>query len=337
MFSFSPLITKITFYFQIDAVAIKRKAMKTKIKKTNIQNIVAPPCACQKPVLDINCGCRGSIIEAALGAINQFEIPITASPVIDVPNYRYADPLEISPLGCLFPTIEIPNYGMLSAPVTLPSVEYFTAVDQPCGCPGPKCGCRAPAVKLPACPREFLASIEVPSCGCSGTQLSSLPIGQIIEIPAYTPVCGCQGPCSCPRVPCGCQGPCSCSGMPVSTCGCQGPCTCAGIPVAACGCQGPCTCPEYQVLSCGCQGACSCPEYQILSCGCQGSCSCSGMPVSGCGCSGPCGCGGKSCGCQGPCACSGMPLGVLPIQVPACGCGECTKYLRQVTLQPPFL
>ncbi|CAB3241623.1 unnamed protein product [Arctia plantaginis] len=333
---------------------MKRKSMKTKIKKTSLQNIVSPSCGCHNPIADIiNCGCRGQaidpilgalgaldiaipgfrgpiaeapigtltplpiaypgcrgpVIEPALGPIAPFEIGIAGykPPVIDIPNYRYADLMELSPLGCLFPSIEIPSYGVLPAPMSLPTVEYFNAVDLPCGCPGPQCGCRAPAVKLP-CAREYTTPMELLSYG---------NMASVIEIPSYAPgaliqIDGCRAPV-------------------VPACGCAGPCSCPGVPLSPCGCKTPCSCPEYQVLSCGCQGSCSCPT-SFSPCGCKGPCGCGGAPVP--------------CGCQGPCSCPAIqsPVGLLPaVEVPSygCGCGlsgcDCVKYLRQVTLQPPFL
>lgn len=338
---------------------MKRKSMQTKIKKTSLQNIVPAPCGCQNPITDvINCGCRGSVIDPILGALGVLDVAVPGirgpvvealsppsiaypgcrgpifeptlgapieigfagykPPVIDIPNYRYADAIELDPLGCLFPALEIPSYRVLPAPISLPMAEYFTAVDLPCGCPGSQCGCRTPAVKLPSCPTDVL------SYGASVIEMPSYSPGAIIQID------GCRAPV-------------------VPSCGCAGPCSCPEVLLAPCGCKAPCSCGEYQVLSCGCQGSCSCP-VSLSRCGCKGSCGCGVAPIP-CGCSGapvPWGCGGAAvpCGCQGPCSCSGIQssVGVLPaVEVPSygCGCGfsecDCVKYLRQVTLQPPFL
>ncbi|XP_035455727.2 uncharacterized protein LOC118279971 [Spodoptera frugiperda] len=332
------IVILIVSCIMIDA---RKKISKAKLKKSDLQNL-GIGCGCQSSIIDIlTLGSRGSLIEPVYGPVS---LP---APVIDVPNYRYAEAIEINPLGNLFPTLEVSNYG----------VAPFSVIDLPCGCSGPcgcrgpcgcgepNCGCRVPAVKLPACAP---AAIDVPKCGCASIQSPaySYGISALIDVPSYVPACGCQAPCSC-AVPksCGCVGPCGCAGL--SSCECMGPCSC-GLSVPSCGCNGPCSCLGMPVAACGCSGPCSC-GVPTAACGCTDVCTC-GLSVLPCGCNGPCNCGSLStCGCSGPCNCLGIQVpsygGVLPtIEVPSCGCGcgmpgcSCNpKYLRQVTLQPPFL
>ncbi|KAM3955226.1 uncharacterized protein ACR2FA_010887 [Aphomia sociella] len=199
------------------------------------------------------------------------------------------------------------NAAILKRPVPIKSLPVVGGVTPSCGCTSNLLPTFVPEVSLLA-PLEATCGCNMPNCGCSQP---------IVEIPTYyapaveVPSCGCTSglfsagvelaSCGCGKPSCGCN--LSALG-PLPSCGC-------GVPNCGCSIVEP---PAFYyapptVTPCGAPN-CDCGVYfspLAPSCGCD-------VPT--------CGCGLSTCGCT------------LPPLPPVLGC---TKYLRQVVVQPPFL
>lgn len=259
---------------------------------------------------------------------NYGRIPAIKMPIANCdPGMRVgscdAGNLPVTSYDAVLPAINLPGLCEV-LPQAMPCVSEL-----PCSCQAPlayqfveTCGCRtqSPIVELPS------TMLKIPTASCIQAP-KCLP--QVIQLP----------PCGCQTMPRGCQNiPCGYQNIP---CGVNIPCnSCQNLP---CGCQSmPCSC---QSMSCSCQNIpCSC---QTMPCGCPNiPCSCQNMP---------CSCQNCNYKCQNtyvpqlplelPCACQACQSSPLEIPVYGCGCqslpppviGCGGKYLRQVTIQPPFL
>lgn len=241
------------------------------------------------------------------------------------PNSGYIQAPIVPPCGCFNPAIGFPNpvIGVQSCGCNNPfgACGCTPVVGNLCGRTTPAiglattCGCTDPNVRIidgcPSCQPVYsynLPSLGVPSCGCSSVGLSTLGCG--VGVPALLPPIGLPA--------CGCSplgplyGPC---GRPINLCTCN-----SGCP-KPCGCKGPCSCGR----SCGCvEVPCGPPKVKT-------TCTCVTPTVET-----PCGCAqGKP-----TCACAttvevptcGVPL--VPPFAPVIGC---SRYMRQIVVQPPFL
>ncbi|XP_048002283.1 keratin-associated protein 5-10-like [Leguminivora glycinivorella] len=263
-----------------------------------------PPCGCLK-----SCGCP-----ELCGLLPPIVPPCGFNPAVGLPNPAIGLPNPIVPVttcGCgnAFGACACGAQvlGNLCGRNT-PTVGLATT-----------CGCSDPSVRVvDGCPRcQSVYSYNLPSIGYS---TGSTEFGGVVA-PSFLPPCGCSG-----------------SLAPYGVCGCAAPsCNCGGC---GCGCGG---------CGCGC-GGCGC------SCGCGcGGCGCA--PVNPCGCvEVPCGLPKvkTTCTCVTPtietpfgcaqgkptCACA------TTLEVPTCGVPVvppfppvigCSRYLRQVCVQPPFM
>lgn len=327
----------------------RQKNIKRRLSKPS------PICGCQVSILDLP-GSK-SLLESTYECLGTCGCPSTCG----------CQNIFLEELPCRCNSCD--GYGVLNAevscydripairlPKTLASIDAripVPAINLPtlCQCDIPSCQCQnarpyqtidSPCSKRPI--YEYLNPIDVTS------PIIKMPADmfQTVIIETPRPVmklanCGCQLPvevCGCQRQQCGCLSaldiPCSCQ---VSTLG------------SPCGCQlsaldMPCRCQLPALnLPCG---------YQLpsLDCGCQiqafNSPCCQSVGT-------PCGLAGQLPvpnvpyayllpSADLPCAYQ-LPVGDIPCncQLPGCGCqstppvGGCGKYLRQVTLQPPFL
>lgn len=255
--------------------------------------------------------------------------------------------------------------------IKLPACGCQTPAGVPCGCaniiPNPTYNCGCPNQGMCGCP-NYWDQMDIPSCSLEMAN----PFAMEIPYTLTPETCVCRSgslpydymspieamsfsPCGCGRNPCGCQMSAiqptniydflSYMDLPygnqnvVKVTNCDYiPCGC-GIP--QCGCQVP-----RDGTACGCRTGTIAPNYfpslesvtavfpglgVPYTCGCDGSCYMSDVPC-GCQFSKPtCNCQASTCNCG--CQRCGFGCG--------CGCGsgcECGgKYLRQITLQPPFL
>ncbi|XP_063391415.1 keratin-associated protein 5-2-like [Cydia fagiglandana] len=253
-------------------------------------------------------------------------IPITVPPCgclksCGCPELYGLLPPTVPPCGCFNPAIGLPNPVI---PVqTCGCSNAFGACT--CGAPvignlcgrntptvgiSTTCGCSDPSVRIvDGCPRcqpvysYNLPSIGYPACGCT-------EFGGVVA-PSFLPPCGCG--CGAPLAPygvCGCAAPscaCGCGGCGCGGCGCVGPCGCA--PVNACGCvEVPCGLPKVKTT-------CTCVTPTIET---------------------PYGCaqGKPTCACASTLEVPTCGVPVVPPFPPVIGC---SRYLRQVCVQPPYM
>lgn len=301
-----------------------------------------------------------------IGDFVRAPIPRVPSPVADVPNCACQTPkcgCHIADCGC--------QRNKIGGPV--PNYRYPL---NKCECRIPECACQGFGYGCPNCARPLTeCRCQNLNCGCQAGACNcqnSPCTCQISPCTCQSSPCTCQSsPCTCRSNPCSCQSsPCTCQSNP---CTCQSnPCTCQRN---QCTCESDlCICkalqmpnifdfltsiempypqgtysPPYDFTSyyglsvpnCNYQPNCAFGPIQLLpnpydsppfdmfgynydlpacSCGCHLEIPISGLELPKCACQLP------NCCCRdGICNC-GMD----------CGCG-CGKYLRQITLQPPFL
>lgn len=216
---------------------------------------------------------------------------------------------EVLPAIYLPEIVSLPGLGMPGFVTDLPCPRQVPVT---CQCLDIPCGCRTqmPVVEyMSSVPRTILPAPISEPC-IQGPKCQSIPCCDSQNLP-----CNCQNMCGGRSMPCGYKNtPCDYLNLP---CGCQNIlCGCQNLP---CDCQNmPCSC---QTLPCSCLNVpCGCMQ-NVIQYGPQ-------LPAV-----------------ELPCACQACQLAPIELPVYSCGCqmlpppvmGCCGKYLRQITLQPPFL